>query len=145
MPPRCSTRLTDALARAEEASRTKSRFLATMSHELRTPLHAIIGMADLLRGTPLEREQRDMVRTVRSAGQSLLDMIGDLLEIARIDSEQPVPAIDFDLHALLASVRALLHHEAVEKGLALRLDGRSRAAATGCTARGARCSRSWST
>jgi two-component system, sensor histidine kinase RpfC len=114
-------RLTEALARAEEASRSKSRFLATMSHELRTPLHAIIGMADLLRGSQLEREQRDMVRTVRSAGQSLLDMIGDLLEVARLDSEQPVPAVAFDLHAVLASVRALLHHEAVEKGLALRL------------------------
>ena len=45
-------RLTDALDRAEAASRAKSRFLATMSHELRTPLHAIIGMADLLRSTP---------------------------------------------------------------------------------------------
>ncbi len=92
-----------------------------MSHELRTPLHAIIGMADLLRGTSLEHEQRDMVRTLRSAGQSLLDMIGDLLEVARLDSEQPVPAVDFDLHAVLASVRALLYHEAVEKGLVLRL------------------------
>jgi len=116
------TRLTAALARAEEASRTKSRFLATMSHELRTPLHAIIGMADLLRGTPLESEQQDMVRTVRSAGQSLLEMIGELLDIARIEAEQPVQASDFDLHVLLASVRALLHHAAVEKGLALHLE-----------------------
>jgi two-component system sensor histidine kinase RpfC len=115
------TKLTDALARAEEASRTKSRFLATMSHELRTPLHAIIGMADLLRGTPLAGEQQDMVRTVRGAGQSLLEMIGEVLEIARIESEQPVQAIDFDLHALLASVRSLLHHEALEKGLAFHL------------------------
>ena len=115
------TKLTDALTRAEEASRTKSRFLATMSHELRTPLHAIIGMADLLRGTPLAGEQREMVRTVRGAGQSLLEMIGDVLEIARIESEQPVQAIDFDLHALLASVRSLVQHEALEKGLAFQL------------------------
>ena len=116
------TRLTAALARAEEASRTKSRFLATMSHELRTPLHAIIGMADLLRSTPLESEQQDMVRTVRSAGQTLLEMIGELLDIARIESEQAVQASNFDLHVLLASVRALLHHAAVEKGLALHLE-----------------------
>ena len=116
------SRLTDALARAEEASRTKSRFLATMSHELRTPLHAIIGMADLLRSTPLESEQQDMVRTVRSAGQTLLEMIGELLDIARIESEQAVQASNFDLHVLLASVRALLHHAAVEKGLVLHLE-----------------------
>lgn len=115
-------RLTEALARAEEASRTKSRFLATMSHELRTPLHATIGMADLLRRTHLDGEQRDMVRTIRSAGQTLLDMIGEVLDVARIGAEQPAPAVDFDLHALLAAVRALLHREAVEKGLTLALE-----------------------
>jgi two-component system, sensor histidine kinase RpfC len=116
------TKLTDALTRAEEANRAKSRFLATMSHELRTPLHAIIGMADLLRVSPLRAEQQDMVRTVRSAGQTLLEMIGDLLDIARIEAGtvtvQPAP---FDLHVLLATVRTLLHHQARDKGLELRL------------------------
>ena len=100
----------------------KSRFLATMSHELRTPLHAIIGMADLLHSTPLESAQRDMVQTVRSAGRNLLEMIGDVLNIARIESEQADPTVDFDLHALLATVHALLHHQAVEKGLSLHLE-----------------------
>ena len=115
-------RLTDALGRAEAANQAKSRFLATMSHELRTPLHAIIGMADLLRGTPLESAQRDMVRTVRSAGQSLLEMIGDILDIARIEAGQADPAVDFDIHDLLATVHALLHHQALEKGLTLHLE-----------------------
>jgi two-component system sensor histidine kinase RpfC len=115
-------RLTDALGRAETANRAKSRFLATMSHELRTPLHAIIGMADLLRGTALEGAQRDMVETVRNAGQNLLEMIGDILNIARIESERPEPPVDFDLHGLLAAVHALLHHQAVEKGLSLLLE-----------------------
>jgi two-component system sensor histidine kinase RpfC len=116
------TKLTDALARAEQANRAKSRFLATMSHELRTPLHAIIGMADLLRASPLRAEQQDMIRTVRSAGQTLLEMIGDLLDVAKIESGtmsvQPAP---FDLHVLLATVRALLLHQARDKGLELRL------------------------
>jgi two-component system, sensor histidine kinase RpfC len=116
------TKLTEALARAEEGNRAKSRFLATMSHELRTPLHAIIGMADLLRASPLRAEQQDMIRTVRSAGQTLLEMIGDLLDVAKIESGtmsvQPAP---FDLHALLATVRALLLHQARDKGLELRL------------------------
>ena len=115
-------RLTDALGRAEAANQAKSRFLATMSHELRTPLHAIIGMADLLRGTPLESAQRDMVRTVRSAGQTLLEMIRDVLDIARIESGQADAAVDFDLHALLATVHALLHHQALEKGLTLHVE-----------------------
>jgi two-component system sensor histidine kinase RpfC len=116
------TKLTDALARAEEANQAKSRFLATMSHELRTPLHAIIGMADLLRASPMRAEQQDMIRTVRSAGQTLLEMIGDLLDVAKIEAGsmtvQPTP---FDLHALLATARALLHHQARDKGLELRL------------------------
>ena len=116
------TKLTDALTRAEEANRAKSRFLAVMSHELRTPLHAIIGMADLLRVSPLRAEQQDMVRTVRSAGQTLLEMIGDLLDIARIESgTMTVRPAPFDLHVLLATVRALLHHQARDKGLELRL------------------------
>jgi two-component system sensor histidine kinase RpfC len=116
------TKLTDALTRAEEASHAKSRFLATMSHELRTPLHAIIGMADLLRASVLRAEQQEMVRTLRSAGQTLLEMIGDLLDVAKIESGtltmQPVA---FDLHALLATVRTLLHHQARDKSLELRL------------------------
>jgi two-component system, sensor histidine kinase RpfC len=117
------TKLTDALARAEEANVAKSRFLATMSHELRTPLHAIIGMADMLRGTRLDGEQEDMVRTVRSAGRTLLDMISDLLDIARIEfGNAEGRTAEFDLHGLLATVRALLHHQAAGKGLALHVE-----------------------
>ena len=116
------TKLTDALTRAEEASHAKSRFLATMSHELRTPLHAIIGMADLLRASVLRAEQQEMVRTLRSAGQTLLEMIGDLLDVAKIESgTMTVQPVAFDLHALLATVRTLLHHQARDKGLELRL------------------------
>jgi two-component system sensor histidine kinase RpfC len=116
------TKLTDALARAEEANRAKSRFLATMSHELRTPLHAIIGMTDLLRRSPLRAEQQDMIRTVRSAGQTLLEMIGDLLDVAKIESgTMTAQAAPFDLHAVLATIRTLLLHQARDKGLDLRL------------------------
>ena len=64
-----------------------------------------------------------MVRTVRSAGQTLLEMIGDLLDVAKIESgtHDRCSRSTFDLHALLATVRALLHHQARDKGLDLRL------------------------
>lgn len=115
------TKLTAAVARAEEANAAKSRFLATMSHELRTPLHAIIGMADMLRGTRLNGEQEDMVRTVRSAGRTLLDLISDLLDIAKIEyGNAEGRTTEFDLHGVVATARALLHHQAAAKGLALR-------------------------
>jgi two-component system sensor histidine kinase RpfC len=117
------TKLTAALARAEEANAAKSRFLATMSHELRTPLHAIIGMADMLRGTRLDLEQEDMVRTVRTAGRTLLDMISDLLDIAKIEfGKAEGQSVEFDLHGLIATVRALLHHQAAGKGLTLHIE-----------------------
>ena len=110
------TKLTDALARAEAANRAKSRFLATMSHELRTPLHAIIGMADLLRMSPLRSEQQDMVRTLRSAGQTLLEMIGTF--VASADAleavSQPYPAVTDDNplmeHGLLSPRSQLKNH-----------------------------------
>ena len=116
------TKLTDALSRAEESSRAKSRFLGTMSHELRTPLNAIVGMSDLLETSRLTTEQRDMVVTVRTAGRTLLDLIDDVLDVARIETGRVAPPQDeFDLHAMFAAVLRLQHLQAAEKGLELRL------------------------
>lgn len=114
-------KLTIALEKAEESNRAKSRFLATMSHELRTPLNAIFGMSDLLEADRLNANQRDMIATVRSAGHTLLDLIDDLLDVARIESGRLQPHRDrFDLHVTLAVVLRLLRHQALEKGLDLR-------------------------
>ena len=116
-------KLTHALHRAEEANRAKGRFLATMSHELRTPLHAIIGMSEMLEVRRLDTEQRQMVETVHSAGQTLLEMIEDILDVARIESGRVVDDVgEFDLHVVLSAARCLLHKQARTKGIDLHLE-----------------------
>jgi two-component system sensor histidine kinase RpfC len=115
-------RLEGERIRAEEASRAKSRFLATMSHEFRTPLNAIIGMTELLRTTRLDAEQRDMALTTRSAAHSLLALVNDVLDIAKIEAGRfTIDEEPFDLHRLLAGLRRMLHLEAQGRGLYLRL------------------------
>ena len=116
------SKLHAAIGRAEEASQVKSRFLATMSHEFRTPLNAMIGMSELLRATRLDHDQLDMVVTIRGAAHSLLGLVNDLLDVAKLEAGGfVVESAPFDLFRRLAAVRALLAHEASERGLYLRL------------------------
>ena len=90
--------LAETRDQALEASRVKSEFLASMSHEIRTPLNAIIGMSSLLEETPLNSEQKNYINVFRKAGDTLLSLVNDILDLSKIEAKQLVlEEIDFDL------------------------------------------------
>ncbi len=122
-------RLNRARAQAEEANRAKGRFLATMSHELRTPLTAIIGMGELLKSTRIDNDQRSMVATVDTSAQSLLALINDILDFSKVEAGKlSLDLANCNIHEVVARVWMILHGQAEQKGLRLRitLDTRAR-------------------
>ena len=94
--------LAEARDQALDASRVKSDFLASMSHEIRTPLNAIIGMAELLAETHLDGEQARYVGVFKNAGEALLSLVNDILDLSKIEAQQlTLEAIPFDLEEVV--------------------------------------------
>jgi signal transduction histidine kinase/ActR/RegA family two-component response regulator len=114
----------DALVAAKDAaeagSRAKSDFLAMMSHEIRTPMAGMMGMIDLLSGTRLDQEQRELADVAQESGRNLLTVVNNILDFSKLEAGQVTPeAIDFSVERLISSVAVLLGPKARGQGLAL--------------------------
>ena len=90
-----------------------------MSHEIRTPMNSVIGMADLLSETPLTWEQGEYLRIGRTAGETLLALINDILDLSKVEAGQlELESIGFDLDELVEStVEFLAPYAPTKRGL----------------------------
>ncbi|WP_298371888.1 PAS domain S-box protein [Azospirillum sp.] len=105
---------------ADHANRMKSEFLATMSHEIRTPMNGVLGALALVEGPNLDADQRQMLDIANRSGQSLLQIIDDILDLSKLEAGKvEVELVDFDTRLTLDDIIQLLHPTAAGRTLTL--------------------------
>ncbi|WP_296762813.1 hybrid sensor histidine kinase/response regulator [Sediminimonas sp.] len=116
------TELVEAMKRAQAANRSKSQFLANMSHEIRTPLNGVLGMAELLESHIEDPDKLRMIHTIRRSGESLLNIINDLLDMAKIEAGRlTLENAPFRIDEILRRLEDIHLLRAEEKGLSFEV------------------------
>lgn len=117
-----TAQLSEAKAKAEEASRSKSLFLANMSHEIRTPMTGVLGMTELVLNTQLEAEQRKHLQLAHASAESLLTLLNDILDFSKIEAGRlEFESICFSLRECVTGTVHTVDFLARQKGLDLSL------------------------
>ncbi len=115
-------RLKVATKEALLASQAKSEFLAAMSHDIRTPMNAILGMGEVLRDSGLNNEQQQALQVLTHAGENLLALINDILDLSKVEAGQlQLENIPFELCEIVAGSQRILMQKAQDKGLEFKL------------------------
>jgi signal transduction histidine kinase/CheY-like chemotaxis protein/HPt (histidine-containing phosphotransfer) domain-containing protein len=123
---RQQTRMIESLNKSEkrnkEAGLMKEQFMANMSHEIRTPMNSILGFTSLLRRTQLSQEQQEYVQNIHSAGENLLALVNDILDLSKIEAGMmQLEETRFSLRSLMSSVGAMFNEKLREKQLVFEL------------------------
>lgn len=104
--------------KAEAVTYAKGNFLGNMSHEIRTPLNAVLGMVDLILESELKAEQRYWAKTIKTSGDSLLDIINDILDFSKIEAhELLLESINFNFHKVIEEIFELIRVRALAQGI----------------------------
>ena len=115
--------LEEARRKAEAAAQSKSNFLAMMSHEIRSPMNGIISVGEILEGSALNQDQRELVHVINQSAETLLTILNDILDLSKIEAGKlEITKSDFELSQVIRGVTNLLATSFEQKGLALKVN-----------------------